>query len=209
MSAEIQSIHFPNQAVSILVMEKDAIDDSFTEYLISNELNELNQLTNKKRSIEFLTIRKLRTLAGISSPIYYEKSGRPFLAPELNMALSISHSKNYCAISYGKQSMGLDIEEIDERIERISSRFLNDSEFVFIGNHRQLDLTKIWTMKEAMFKLNPRKGIDFKTELIIEKQEGSSFKGKMLTDQGWANVLIESTQHKTLVITTCSMCSQS
>ncbi len=205
MSAEIHSIHFPNQAVSILFQKKNSSDAALNEYLIANEQDEWNQFTNEKRSVEFLTIRKLRTLAGIPSPIYYEKSGRPFLAPELGMALSISHSKNYCAIAYGEGEMGLDIEEIDGRIERISSRFLNESEHIFIGKHQQLDLTKIWTMKEAMFKLNPRTGIDFKTELLIETKEGTVFKGKMLTDQGWTNVLIDTIQHENLVITACSI----
>lgn len=207
MSAEIQKIHFSSQGVFIAFQKKES-DVAFLEaVLFQEEQSELAQIKNEKRAIEFLNVRKLRSIEGLNSPIYYNESGKPYLASEIKLGFSISHSKNYCAIGYGEKELGIDIEEIDERIERISSRFMNEEEEVFIGNDRQLGLTRIWTLKEAMFKLNPRTGIDFKSELILKSQVDNSFMGEMLTDEGWKRVILNSVQFENLVISACSFLS--
>jgi len=81
---------------------------------------------------------------------------------------------------------------------------MNSDEEQFIGDQKILDLTKLWTMKEAMFKLNNRTGIEFKTELIIEKKSGFGYTGKMLTESGWKRVKLECFQLEELVISACS-----
>jgi phosphopantetheinyl transferase len=207
MSAEIHKIHFSSQGVFISFQKKES-DVAFLEaILFQEEQSELAQIKNEKRAIEFLNVRKLRSTEGINSPIYYHESGRPYLASEVRLGFSISHSKNYCAIGYGEKELGIDIEEIDERIERISSRFMNEEEEVLIGSNRLLGLTRIWTLKEAMFKLNPRTGIDFKSELILKSQVENSFMGEMLTDEGWKKVILNSVQLENLVISACSFLS--
>jgi phosphopantetheinyl transferase len=207
MSAEIHKIHFSTQGVFISFQKKES-DVAFLEAtLFQEERSELSQFKNEKRAIEFLNVRKLRSNEGINSPIYYNESGKPYLASEIKLGFSISHSKNYCAIGYGEKELGIDIEEIDERIDRISSRFMNEEEEVLIGKDRLLGLTRIWTLKEAMFKLNPRTGIDFKSELILKSQVDNSFMGEMLTDEGWKKVILNSIQFENLIITACSFLS--
>jgi phosphopantetheinyl transferase len=207
MSAEIHKIHFSTQGVFISFQKKES-DVAFLEAtLFQEERSELSQFKNEKRAIEFLNVRKLRSNEGINSPIYYNESGKPYLASEIKLGFSISHSKNYCAIGYGEKELGIDIEEIDERIDRISSRFMNEEEEVLIGKDRLLGLTRIWTLKEAMFKLNPRAGIDFKSELILKSQVDNSFMGEMLTDEGWKKVILNSFQLENLVISACSFLS--
>lgn len=207
MSAEIHKIHFSTQGVFISFQKKES-DVTFLEAtLFQEERSELSQFKNEKRAIEFLNVRKLRSNEGINSPIYYNESGKPYLASEIKLGFSISHSKNYCAIGYGEKELGIDIEEIDERIDRISSRFMNEEEEVLIGKDRLLGLTRIWTLKEAMFKLNPRTGIDFKSELILKSQVDNSFMGEMLTDEGWKKVILNSVQFENLIITACSFLS--
>jgi phosphopantetheinyl transferase len=204
MSAEIHKIHFSYQGVSIAFQKKESDVDFLEAFLFQEEQSELEQIKNEKRAIEFLNVRKLRSSQGINSPIFYNESGKPYLASEIKLGFSISHSKNYCAIGYGEKELAIDIEEIGERIERISSRFVNEGEGAFIGNDRLLGLTRIWTLKEAMFKLNPRTGIDFKSELILKSQVDNSFMGEMLTDEGWKRVILNSVQFENLVISACS-----
>jgi hypothetical protein len=84
---------------------------------------------------------------------------------------------------------------------------MNEEEEVLIGKDRLLGLTRIWTLKEAMFKLNPRAGIDFKSELILKSQVDNSFMGEMLTDEGWKKVILNSVQLENLVISACSFLS--
>jgi hypothetical protein len=58
-----------------------------------------------------------------------------------------------------------------------------------------------------MFKLNPRTGIDFKSELILKSKADNSFIGEMLTDEGWKKVILNSVQFENLIITACSFLS--
>lgn len=204
MSAEIHKIHFSSQGVFIAFQKKESDFSLLEAILFQEEQSELAQIKNEKRVIEFLNVRKLRSTEGLNSPIHYNESGKPYLASEIKLGFSISHSKNYCAIGYGEKELGIDIEEIDERINRISSRFMIEEEEVFIGSNRLLGLTRIWTLKEAMFKLNPRTGIDFKSELILKSQVDNSFMGEMLTDEGWKRVILNSVQFENLVISVCS-----
>jgi 4'-phosphopantetheinyl transferase EntD len=117
--------------------------------------------------------------------------------------ISISHSKNFCAFGFSSHEIGIDIEELSPRIERIASRFVNSVEMSFIAEDKILDLTKLWTMKEAMFKLNNRTGIEFKSELIIEGKTDQIYFGKMLGEKGWERVKLECFQLGNLVISTC------
>jgi phosphopantetheinyl transferase (holo-ACP synthase) len=106
-------------------------------------------------------------------------------------------------LGFSSHEIGIDIEEMSPRIERISSRFVNSIEMSLIGEDEILDLTKLWTMKEAMFKINNRTGIEFKSELIIEGKTDEIYFGKMLGEKGWERVKLECFQLGGLVISSC------
>ena len=168
MSETFHRIFLSDQLSSVDIEEKKPFGAYLEEQLFPEEREQLNSLTNDIRKIEFLGVRRIRNESNLSSPIYYSDSRKPFLKKELNTYISISHSKHYCAFGASSRELGIDIEEISPRIERIASRFVSEEEKQFISEQKILDLTKIWTMKEAMFKLNNRTGIEFITELIIE-----------------------------------------
>ena len=204
MSETIQKIYLSDQLSSVAIEEKKPIGSYLNEQLFSEEREQLNELSNDFRKIEYLGVRRLRNETSLPSPIYYSESRKPFLKKELNTFISISHSKHYCALGISSNELGIDIEEISPRIERIATRFMNSSEERFVSEQKTLDLTKIWTMKEAMFKLNNRAGIEFKTELIIDEKSGNVYMGKMLTENGWKQVKLECFQLDELVISACS-----
>lgn len=203
MSETFHRIFLSDQLSSVVIEEKKPFESYMEEQLFPEEMEQLNNLTNESRKIEFLGVRRIRNKSTISTPIFYSNSRKPFLKKELNTYISISHSKHYCALGVSSKELGIDIEEISPRIERIASRFVSDEEKQFISEQKILDLTKIWTMKEAMFKLNNRTGIEFITELIIEGKSGDIYSGKMLTENGWKQVKIECFQRETLVISAC------
>jgi phosphopantetheinyl transferase len=203
MSETFHRIFLSDQLSSVVIEEKKPFEAYMEEQLFPEEMEQLNNLTNESRKIEFLGVRRIRNKSTISTPIFYSNSRKPFLKKELNTYISISHSKHYCALGVSSKELGIDIEEISPRIKRIASRFVSDEEKQFISEQKILDLTKIWTMKEAMFKLNNRTGIEFITELIIEGKSGDIYSGKMLTENGWKQVKIECFQRETLVISAC------
>lgn len=204
MSETFHRIFLSDQLSSVVIEEKKPFGAYLEEQLFPDEREQLNSLTNDLRKIEFLGVRRIRNESNLSSPIYYSNSRKPFLKKELNTYISISHSKHYCAFGASSRELGIDIEEISPRIERIASRFVSEEEKQFISEQKILDLTKIWTMKEAMFKLNNRTGIEFITELIIEGKSGDVYSGKMLTENGWKQVKLECFQLETLVISACT-----
>jgi phosphopantetheinyl transferase len=203
MSESFHRIYLSDQLSSVAIERKKTFEAYLNEELFPEEREQLNTFKHESRKIEFLGIRRLRNELDLISPIHYAVTRKPFLGSQLDTFISISHSKNYCALGVSSSQIGIDIEEMSPRIERIAERFVNVEETKFISEESVLDLTKLWTMKEAMFKLNNRTGIDFTSELIIEEKYGEIYSGRMLNENGWIRVKLECFQQDELVISAC------
>jgi 4'-phosphopantetheinyl transferase EntD len=203
MSESFHRIYLSDQLSSVVVEVKKQLEAYSDVELFPEEGEQLNAFIHESRKVEFLGVRHLRNQLDLLYPISYSQERKPYLRNQVNTYISISHSKNYCALGTSLTEIGIDIEEISPRIERIVSRFVSDEEIKFIGERSILDLTKLWTMKEAMFKLNNRTGIEFKSELIIEEKSDDVYTGKMFTENGWKQVKLECFQKDDLVISVC------
>ena len=203
MSETIHRIYLSDQISSVLIEEKKSFEAYLNESLFIDEREQLDLLLNENRKVEFLGVRRLRNESKLPSPIFYTETRKPYLDQKLNAFISISHSKKFCAFGFSSHEIGIDIEEMSPRIERIATRFVSSVEMSLISEDKILDLTKLWTMKEAMFKLNNRAGIEFKSELIIEGKTDEIYFGKMLGEKGWERVKLECFQLGNLVISTC------
>ena len=141
--------------------------------LSENDLSAYNSFKSETRKREWVTVRTaLRNLDPHSDPdISYNENGKPFLVDD--RPLSISHSGEFVAVMTGKDlPIGIDIEEIHPRIERLARKFVNETESTFIeGNHRQKKLHVIWGAKEVLFKIYSKGGVDFKRELMVSPFE--------------------------------------
>jgi phosphopantetheinyl transferase len=203
MSETIHRIYLSDQISSVLIEEKKSFEAYLNESLFIDEREQLDLLLHENRKVEFLGVRRLRNESKLPSPIFYTETRKPYLDQKLNAFISISHSKKFCAFGFSSHEIGIDIEEMSPRIERIATRFVSSVEMSLISEDKILDLTKLWTMKEAMFKLNNRTGIEFKSELIIEGKTDEIYFGKMLGEKGWERVKLECFQLGNLVISTC------
>lgn len=83
--------------------------------------------------------------------------------------ISISHSFEYATIFVDPHlETGIDIEKIDERVNRVSHKYMSEEENLFtIHAHTTLYRTLIWACKETLYKIYGRKEMDFKTHLLI------------------------------------------
>ena len=83
--------------------------------------------------------------------------------------ISITHSHEYAAIIFSAdQSLGIDLEKIDQRITRVKNKFMNENELEFAGENELITAqTLIWSAKETLYKLYGTKGLDFKQDLHI------------------------------------------
>ena len=107
------------------------------------------------------------------SEIEIADTRKPYL-PDEQYHFSISHCGNYAAaIVSSIDRVGVDIELITNRVEKIKHKFLNAKELCFVSNH-SVDqhiplLTLLWSTKEAMFKWWGNGDVDFSEVLLIEE----------------------------------------
>ncbi len=121
------------------------------------------------RRLEWLAVRRLLHEVGVTSPIGYHPSGRPYLMND-SRHISISHTRGYAAVALHRNvPVGLDIEQRTDKVTRVQDKFLSHEEKTFLtsGKKNVEVMLIIWTAKEAMFKLIDREGIDFAEHLHL------------------------------------------
>ena len=139
--------------------------------LKEHEIVLLKSLSTEKRNLHWLATRVLlRTMINTSQYIDFQvdESGKPYLANHPHH-ISLSHSYDYAAVMVSKtRKVGIDIEVIKSKIERVQQKFLADKELEFIGNTDRIErLYVCWCAKEALYKLNGKKETSFKDHIKL------------------------------------------
>jgi phosphopantetheinyl transferase (holo-ACP synthase) len=82
--------------------------------------------------------------------------------------VSLSHTTGLAGaiVSEGHQ-VGMDIEWLNPKIERIAAKFLTSQELDMPEADRLERLILYWSAKEAMYKLYAKRKLEFKTQLLI------------------------------------------
>ena len=139
--------------------------------LNQTEKDYYNTLRSQQRKLEFLTTRVLlQNEFNKSYEIDYKESGQPFIKNKPQLNISISHNKQWVVIAISKQKIGIDIEEISEKVYRIKEKFCSNEELQNVDLKQKLKhLTILWSAKESLYKLLQDKSIIFKEDLIIKK----------------------------------------
>ena len=107
--------------------------------------------------------------------------GAPFIKGE--GFISISHSKNIVGIAGCNEfKVGLDIEPINDKISKIKHKFLSLDEIEKLDCDSTTELTKVWSGKESLYKVSGTKGINFRTELSLIKNEEEKWEGFFIND---------------------------
>ena len=135
--------------------------------LTKNCEQRLDNLKSDEMKKQFLAVRKLIQLNGISlDSLSYSSEGIPFLNTEKN--ISISHTKGFSAIAISPKPVGIDIQDFRDKILSISKKFINSNERDLIDPSSIKELTLVWCIKEATYKVHRRPGLDFKDEIKIQ-----------------------------------------
>lgn len=135
--------------------------------------------------MEFVATRLLRhDLFGFEH-IHYDSHGAPFIEQE--GFISISHSKNLVGIAVNSNyRVGMDLEPHRPNILSVAHKFLTKRERELFDCENPITVTKIWSAKEALYKLAGRKEIIFAKELLLED---------ILSNDKWVGV-IDNFDHK-------------
>ena len=98
-------------------------------------------------------------------------SGRPELcgAVPAAAAVSLSHSGEWAAVLLSTSGpVGVDIELIRDKAQRLASKFLSAAEAgAAAQTPSATHYTLLWSAKETLYKLAQRRGLTFKTQLLL------------------------------------------
>lgn len=140
------------------------IDESLEELLeislhhYDHELEGISNITRQKERI--ISRLLLEMIVRRKVEVKYEDSGKPFCD---GVHFSISHTKNYVAVIVGKSVMGVDIEFKNDRIFRVTEKFMHQDELKTLSEctEKQKFALLCWCAKETVFKMIDETGVDF------------------------------------------------
>ncbi|SDF33049.1 phosphopantetheine--protein transferase domain-containing protein [Mucilaginibacter pineti] len=152
-------------------IEEEANDLYNQLQLNENEKAYVEKLSNGKRHLHWLGTRvllrkMLRTDEYIDCKV--DNHGKPYLV-NLPYHISLSHSFEYAAVMISKtHKVGIDIEQIKQKVERIASKFMRPEELAFINNRQKIEhLYVCWCAKEAIYKCNGEKEVSFADNIFL------------------------------------------
>ncbi len=128
-----------------------------------SRLGKIKAISRRKQS---LSIHHLLKSSKINQEFFYDYNGKPKLSN--NKFISISHSFDYSGVAISNNKVGVDIEKFRPKILDISKKFISQTERDLIKELDIENLTKVWTIKEAVYKAFGYQGIDFKENILIE-----------------------------------------
>lgn len=159
---------------------------------VTESVEDLKNMCNKKsiytddilnikspgRKTEVLVTRLLLNLIfGKKTTLGHHDNGAPYIVePDTHISLSHTHGAVCIAVNSTK-AIGVDIERIGTRVIRVRDKFLNDMEKRWLPADDVNGNLIAWTAKEALFKVIPDSGIDFREHLSLSLFESGKNPG--------------------------------
>ncbi len=168
----------------------------FTEKmtLTESETKRLGQIKGGRR-LEWLAGRWLiHEMSGATERLVCEadKYGKPHLTNS-PLEMSLSHSNEVAAAILAPQSVGIDVQKLVAKIERIAHKYMREPESASLDKHRIEHLHIYWGAKEALYKAYGRRELDFRKHILIEPfdyQENGMTTGRVAKGDFEANYRI-------------------
>jgi len=150
---------------AIWKIEENAADLLKQLQLKEHETSYLDSLAKSKRNLHWLSTRVLlRHMVNTTDYIdcQVDDSGKPYLT-NFPHHISLSHSFDYAAVMINPDhAVGIDIELISSKIERIAHKFMSAHELAFMDSENKIKhLYVCWCAKEAVYKLQGKKNVSF------------------------------------------------
>jgi len=151
---------------------KETVDELKAQLTLSDDeeriFSSLKTPTRKQHWLSYRMILPYLVSEDELSAISYDEYGKPFLNNGVRH-ISVSHSGRFSAlIASPVHSVGVDIERIEDKIEKVSHKFLTEQEITEGGRDLSLDsLYIMWAAKETLFKLHGKRDILFKDHIYI------------------------------------------
>jgi phosphopantetheinyl transferase len=97
-----------------------------------------------------------------------DENGKPFIKNNRSH-ISLSHSGHFAAAMLNTaEPIGIDIQEVREKIIKIAPKFISEKEYSYLKAERKIEaIHVIWGAKEAMFKKHGIGEVLFKEHIVV------------------------------------------
>lgn len=132
---------------------------------------EFHQITAQSVRVQWLASRfALQQVAkAVDLDVHKDHFGKPHLVNDSRF-ISISHCQGYAAAIAAEAPVGVDVEAVSQRVQRIKDRFLSANEQALLGQ-TDAALMLAWSAKESVYKMHGEKKLLFKEQMVIEAQD--------------------------------------
>ncbi len=161
--------HNINETTSLAVWQITEDENFFLQ-----KIHLKKQINHPKKRLQHLAGRYLLQWLHPEFPVHLieiAESNKPLL-PDGPFNFSISHCGNFAAAIISKNnSAGIDVEQVTSKIQLIKNKFLSEDEMHFINQSTDqlIQLTILWSCKEAVYKWYGKGEVDFKKHIILKK----------------------------------------
>jgi len=196
-----------NTEFALWKIEEQA-DDLYKQLqLDEDEKTYFEKISTSKRHLHWLGTRVLlRTMLRTDEYIdcKADTHGKPYLV-NLPYHISFSHSFDYAAVMMSRTApVGIDVELIKEKVERIAEKFMQPKEMAFIEDeHKIQHLYVCWCAKEAIYKCYGQKEVSFMDNISLapfEFREKGSLHAHLHKDRVDKNYKVEYMQYEDYMI---------
>ncbi len=186
-----------NNGANLLVWEIKETETELFSLLPSAILTdlELSDTAHPQKRLELLASRVAiyqlaRNLSIVVDGIKKDEHGKPFLV-NCSWNFSLTHSKNFIGVVFHDTvSVGIDIEIPNPKLWKIATRLFTSQELEIVGEELNT-MSIFWSAKEALYKLYGKRKVDFRENLLLQKQ-GNDFYGEI-------NMPDYSSRHKLII----------
>ncbi|KAB2870831.1 MAG: 4'-phosphopantetheinyl transferase superfamily protein [Bacteroidales bacterium] len=173
-----KEIHTDNNHISIWQIDEP-------ESVLLSELEPTVELpVNPSRRLERLAVLNLLKQLGYGEQYFYNANGSPYLATS-NSHISISHAGNKVVLASNSiQPIGVDIENVNRNYKRVAPRYMSQREICHVTSYGQNEMSLIWCVKEAIYKLpwGVSKCFSTEMEVLVESE---------MLHRGWCTVKVK------------------
>ena len=160
--------------------------------LTLEEQKQLDRMKGRRR-LEWLSARMLvHELSGREERAHLIKDefGKPHIKDSA-YHISISHSGKLAAVVAAPCVVGIDIQLLVPKLERLMHKYMNTGEINGLAeNHKLQQLHVYWGAKEALYKAYGRRALDFCTNIKVTPfkytPEGGETQGVIVKDEYYA-----------------------
>lgn len=168
---------------------KTTKEASIVGWIITESADELEflckEIEHQDRSVFHLESRYCQHLVTMlmhhhlfgGKRLTYLANGKPMVE---NGNISISHSGSRVVMMKSEIPCGIDIELIHPRIRKVTKKFLNDDELLVHAETSVENLIRLWTAKEAMFKVHGTDTVFMRSNIFVELNSPEKAKARLI-----------------------------